>query len=75
MARAFVAATPPRTPVLTTYGDEFAEFIAAFEPARELAYLADVARLEAARTHAYHAADAVPVDAEPFAALDPDDRQ
>ena len=64
MARAFVAATPPRTPVLTTYGDEFADFIAAFEPARELAYLADVARLEAARTHAYHAADAVSIDAK-----------
>lgn len=73
MARAFVAATPPRTPVLTTYGDEFADFIAAFEPARELAYLADVARLEAARTHAYHAADAVSIDANQFAALDPDE--
>ena len=37
-------------PLLATYGDEFAAFIAAFEPARELTYLADVARLEAART-------------------------
>ena len=72
MARVFVTATPPRTPVLTTYGDEFADFIAAFEPARELAYLADVARLEAARTRAYHAADAVPIDTNRFAALDPD---
>ena len=72
MARVFVAETPPRTPILTTYGDEFADFIAAFEPARELPYLADVARLEAARTHAYHAADAVPVDTSQFAALNPD---
>ncbi|MGO9697827.1 MAG: putative DNA-binding domain-containing protein [Xanthobacteraceae bacterium] len=72
MARVFVARAPPRTPILTTYGDEFADFIAAFEPARELAYLADVARLEAARTRAYHAADAVPVDTRRFAALDPD---
>ncbi len=71
MARVFVATTPPRTPVLTTYGDEFADFIDAFEPVRELAYLADVARLEAARTHAYHAADAVPVHEAQFAALDP----
>jgi hypothetical protein len=70
MARAFVAQRPPRTPLLATYGDEFAAFIAAFEPARELAYLADIARLEAARTRAYHAADAVPVDAGRFAALD-----
>jgi len=70
MARAFVVQRPPRTPLLATYGDEFAAFIAAFEPARELAYLADVARLEAARTRVYHAADAVPVDASRFAALD-----
>src|SRR6266852_5119664 len=63
MARVFVVERPPRSPVLAIYGDEFATFIAAFEPARELAYLADVARLEAARTRAYHAADATPVDA------------
>jgi hypothetical protein len=72
MARIFVAKTPPRTPILTTYGDEFADFITAFEPARELDYLADVARLEAARTRAYHAADAAPADPSRFAALDPD---
>ena len=40
-------------------------------PARELPYLADVARLEAARTRAYHADDAAPLDAAAFAALDP----
>jgi hypothetical protein len=70
MARVFVIEQPPRSALLTTYGDEFAAFIAAFEPARELTYLADVARLEAARTQAYHAADAAPVDANRFAALD-----
>jgi hypothetical protein len=70
MARVFVVERPPRSPVLTTYGDELAAFIAAFEPARELAYLADVARLEAARTRAYHAADATPVNAGRLAALD-----
>jgi hypothetical protein len=70
MARVYVVERPPRSPLLATYGDEFAAFIAAFEPARELAYLADVARLEAARTRAYHAADATPVDAGQLAALD-----
>jgi len=70
MARVFVTEQPPRSPVLATYGDGFAEFLAAFEPARELPYLADVARLEAARTRSYHAADVTPVDAEQFAALD-----
>ena len=62
MARVFVMRKPPRTPILAMYGDEFAAFIAAFEPAGELAYLADVARLEAARTRAYHAADAMPIE-------------
>ncbi len=71
MARAFVTEQPPCTPLLATYGDELAAFIAAFEPAREIAYLADVARLEAARTRAYHAADATPLDTGQFAALDP----
>jgi hypothetical protein len=70
MARCFVSGKPPRTPLLAAYGDEFPAFIAAFAPARDLPYLADVARLEAARTRAYHAADAVPVDAGTFAALD-----
>jgi hypothetical protein len=69
MARAFVLERPPRSPLLATYGDEFADFIDTFEPARELAYLADVARIEAARTRAYHAADATPVGADELAAL------
>jgi hypothetical protein len=70
MARVFVTAQPPRSPLLATYGDGFPAFVAAFEPARELPYLADVARLEAARTRAYHAADATPVGADHFATLD-----
>ena len=35
-------------------------------------YLADVARLEAARTRAYHAADATPLDAADFGGIAPD---
>jgi hypothetical protein len=73
MSRVFVTAQPPRSPLIATYGDEFADFIAAFEPARELTYLADVARLEAARTRAYHAADAVPINTSRMAAIDAGD--
>ena len=54
------------------YGDSFPDFIASFAPAAELIYLADVARLEAARTRAYHAADAEPVDPTRLKALDQD---
>lgn len=70
MARQFVTLHPPRSPLLAQYGEAFADFIAGFKPARELPYLADVARLEAARTRAYHAEDAVPLGADSFAALD-----
>lgn len=68
MAAAFVRKSPPRSRVLAHYGREFPSFIAAFEPARMLPYLADVARLEVARVQAYHAADAVPVGQEHIAA-------
>lgn len=71
MARLFVSAYPPGSKILHTYGDDFGDFIAAFEPAAELPYLADVARLEAARTRAYHAADAEPLTASEFSDLDP----
>jgi hypothetical protein len=72
MAGVFVAAHPPRSPLLMHYGDEFADFLETFEPARELSYLPDVARLEAARTRAYHAADAEPLDARRLQSLDPE---
>ena len=56
-ARAFIRAHPPRQPRLADYGEEFADFLAGFEPARSLPYLPDVARLEWAINLAYHAAD------------------
>lgn len=58
MARLFVMHTPPRSPVLTLYGDDFPAFVESFEPAQRLPYLADVARLEVLRVRAFHAADA-----------------
>ena len=72
MARVFVTANPPRSPVLHLYGDAFPEFIEEFPPAADLAYLADVARLEAARTRAFHAADAQPAEPREWARLDPE---
>ncbi|MDH4566946.1 DUF2063 domain-containing protein [Pseudomonas sp. BN414] len=62
MARLHVQATPPRSPLLAFYGEDFPVFIAAFPPAASLPYLADVARLELAQVHAYHAADLPPLD-------------
>ncbi len=68
-ARRFVLVSPPRSPVLLTYGDDLPAFVDAFEPARQIPYLADVMRLEVAWSQAYHAADAEPVRAEALAAL------
>lgn len=59
MARLFVPAHPPRSPVLALYGADLADFIEGFAPAAGLAYLADVARLEMLRVLAFHAADAL----------------
>lgn len=72
MARIFVAHEPPRSPVMLDYGEGFARFLAAFEPAAGLAYLPDVARLERAWLEAYHAAEAHPLAPEVLAALPPD---
>jgi hypothetical protein len=71
MARVFISAHPPRSKILHAYGDDLGDFIAAFAPAAGLPYLADVARLEASRTRAYHAADAMALGPDDFAALDP----
>lgn len=69
MARVFVAAHPPKGPILAEYGAEFPDFIAAFPPAGGLPYLADTARLEAACLAAFHAADAPALGAGEFAAV------
>jgi hypothetical protein len=71
MARTFVEMCPPKSPLLVEYGDGFGDFIDTFPPARSVPYLGDVARLEAARTRAYHAADAEPLKPDELAALPP----
>lgn len=69
MAAAYVRLEPPRSPLLLAYGDTFADFVERFEPAASLPYLPDVIRLEAARSHAYHAADCLPLDADSLASV------
>lgn len=57
MARAFAQDFKPDSPLMMAYGDGFPAFIAGFAPAKTIPYLPDVARVEAAWTRAYHAAD------------------
>lgn len=55
MARAYVAAKLPAQPVLAEYGGDLPDFVAAYRSARDLPYLADVARLDWALNRAFHA--------------------
>jgi hypothetical protein len=62
MARLYVTAHPPTSPLLFTYGETFPAFLENFPPAADLPFLADVARVERLWLDAYHAGDAQPLD-------------
>lgn len=64
MARSFIEAAPPRTPMIADYGDNFPNFIDEFAPARTIAYLADMARFEILWLRAYRAADKTPLSTD-----------
>jgi hypothetical protein len=74
-----VRAAPPSEPCLLHYGTlpstssaaSFADFLGGFEPAAQLPYLPDVARLDGAWTACHAAADAPAADPAVLAALDP----
>ena len=72
-ARMYVAAEPPRSPVLIAYGESFPQYLRYVGQGAVADYVADIAELEAARTRAYHAVDAAPVGRAVFAALDADE--
>jgi hypothetical protein len=67
LARAFVLAAPPDSPVLAEWGDGFAPWLAGFGPAADWPWLPGLARLERARIVAFHAADAAPLGAADIA--------
>jgi hypothetical protein len=74
-AAAFVAQHPPRSACFDDYGETFAAFLADFQPALSLAYLADVARLEWAVSRAIHADDVAPLDLARLVALSPEEQE
>jgi hypothetical protein len=69
MARFHVRTTPPTSPLLFEYGRDFPAFIAGYEHARPMPFLADVARLERAWLDAYHAEDAAPLSPDALASV------
>jgi hypothetical protein len=65
----FVRAHPARSPVLATYGAEFAPYLAEFPPAAELPYLSDVAQIDRMWVEAHTARDAIPLSSAELARL------
>ena len=69
-AALYARANPPMQPMLVQYGEDFEQFLAAFEPANALPYLPGVARLDRFWTEAHIARDEASVDPRSLAALD-----
>ena len=60
----FIKNNPSKQGNLHEYGSEFAQFLKAFEPAKSLTYLADMARLEWAYHQVFHEASTDKFDIE-----------
>lgn len=63
---------PPRDPSLLDFGEGFAAFLARFEPAAQLCYLADVARIDRLWTESHGACDAPCLEPAMIAGLSPE---
>jgi hypothetical protein len=72
LVRAFIGRSLPTQPVLAEYGAGFPAFIAGHDAARDLPYLADVARLDWALNLAFHASAGSRLAAADLAALPAD---
>ncbi len=72
MAGVYLRKHPPNSPLMMFYGDAMPQFLGRFEPTKKIGYLPDIARIELAMRHAYHAADTTPVNAQALGALAPD---
>jgi hypothetical protein len=72
LAREFVQAHPPQSPLLFFYGADFSGYLAAQDDLAEYPYLADVALLEQQWRVSYHAADQGVLGPQALGAVDPD---
>jgi hypothetical protein len=67
----FAQGSPPVDPVLDTFAEDFPDWLAGFPPARDLPYLAPVARIDRAWMRAHTAADAPVLSSAMVAAMPP----
>ncbi|WP_179954252.1 DNA-binding domain-containing protein [Denitrobaculum tricleocarpae] len=69
MARDFILAEPPGSPVIMDYGDAFPGFIARYPAVRDLPYLADMAAFEWDMHQVRHAAEVPAMTQDDFTGL------
>ncbi len=69
VAAGYLRKSPPNTPIISQYGDGFDRYLSTIPPLKNMPWLPDLARLELALRHAYHAADARIFTANMIAAL------
>lgn len=72
MAQEYLHGSPPTSRLLFEYGATFPDFLERFEPAADLPFLADVARLERLWLDSFHAADAAPLEGAVLARIAPE---
>lgn len=71
LAAHYIEFDPPKSAALIDWGQSFADFLVGFEPAQQLPYLPDMARLEWAVNESFHGPDETPLEAAALGALDP----
>ncbi|MGA7971568.1 MAG: DNA-binding domain-containing protein [Pseudolabrys sp.] len=72
LAQRFIEAAPPSVADLNQYGEGVADFLASFEAAASVPYLANVARLEWAVSRALHAPPALRLTPEGLSTVPPE---
>jgi Putative DNA-binding domain len=65
----WIRSNPPSSPLLMFYGDSFPSYLDIQDDLRDMPYMGDVARIECAITHAFHAEDKNPLPTEEISTI------